>query len=420
MTRSAPSSPCRPPCSLRSLTRMIVLVAAWEDLVAACRDIDHRRYPSERIAFLRDTLIGLGEYRKQGRRYFSPISTAVQVLVGNQASVRQAQAMVGDPVDEERYDHARPRCGAAPHLCRPLARAPTRRDRRHPVLRRGAQRRLRRRTPPHQRQGQATHPIQKRRHPRRPAVGRGLRHHRRIRQKAGTASTHDHDLGHRHGPTGRHPRDRSTRRAPPANPQTDAGRRPSELLPSHSLAQELDWAQRDCYRVVSQPTRSESEVPVSAFLICSKLFRGPSRRTPLEHPARWIRGNRIWRVTSKMPHIAYLVVQQNISSSAVGPTISRSIGFQALPTSFGVVRSAPKRSLADSSDESVPTEIHRSFRREPVVVHARRSPSNGRRGAAGSWLVSEPAGQVGGRARRHSLWTSQPSTTSTNAMIPVG
>lgn len=105
---------------------------------------------------------------------------------------------------------------------------------------------------------------------------------------------------------------------------------------------------------------------------------------------------------------------------AVGPTISRSLGFQSLPTSFGAVHSAPKRSLADSSDESVPTEIHRSFRREPVVVHARRSPSNGRRGAAGSWLVSEPAGQVGGRARRHSLWTSQPSTTSTNARIPVG
>ena len=121
----------------------------------------------------------------------------------------------------------------------------------------------------------------------------------------------------------------------------------------------------------------------------------------------------------QMPHIAYLVVQQNISSYCRAD-ISRSLGFLALPTSFGVVRSAPKRSLADSSDESVPTEIHRSFRREPVVVHARRSPSNGRRGAAGSWLVSEPAGQVGGRARRHSLWTSQPSTTSTNAMIPVG
>ena len=123
--------------------------------------------------------------------------------------------------------------------------------------------------------------------------------------------------------------------------------------------------------------------------------------------------------SSQMPNIAYLIVQQNISPRCRA-YMSRSLGFQALPTSFGVVRSAPKRSLADSSDESVPTEIHRSFRREPVVVHARRSPSNGRRGAAGSWLVSEPAGQVGGRARRHSLWTSQPSTTSTNAMIPVG
>lgn len=29
-----------------------VLVAAWRDLVAACQDIDHVRYPSERIAFL--------------------------------------------------------------------------------------------------------------------------------------------------------------------------------------------------------------------------------------------------------------------------------------------------------------------------------------------------------------------------------
>jgi hypothetical protein len=38
----------------------------------------------------------------------------------------------------------------------------------------------------------------------------------------------------------------------------------------------------------------------------------------------------------------------------------------------------------------------------------------------GPCLISEPAGQVGGRARRHSLWTSQPSTTSTNAMTPVG
>jgi hypothetical protein len=81
------------------LDRDDVLVAAWRDLVAACRNIDHVRYPSERIAFLRDTLVGLSEYRKQDRRYFSPILTAVDVLVGNPMSVRQAQAMVGDPVD---------------------------------------------------------------------------------------------------------------------------------------------------------------------------------------------------------------------------------------------------------------------------------------------------------------------------------
>lgn len=82
------------------LDRDDVLVAAWRDLVAACRDVDHVRYPSERVAFLRDTLVGLSEYRKQDRQYFSPISTAVQVLIGNRFSVQEAQAMVGDPVDD--------------------------------------------------------------------------------------------------------------------------------------------------------------------------------------------------------------------------------------------------------------------------------------------------------------------------------
>jgi hypothetical protein len=81
------------------LDRDDVLVAAWRDLVAGCREISHNLYPSEQIAFLRDTLVGLSEYRRQDRRYFSPISTAVQVLIGFQGSVRQAQAMVGDPVD---------------------------------------------------------------------------------------------------------------------------------------------------------------------------------------------------------------------------------------------------------------------------------------------------------------------------------
>lgn len=81
------------------LDRDDVLVAAWRDLVAGCQDINHVLYPSERIAFLRDTLVGLSAYRRQDRGHFSPLSTAVQVLMGNAYSVQQAQAMVGDPVD---------------------------------------------------------------------------------------------------------------------------------------------------------------------------------------------------------------------------------------------------------------------------------------------------------------------------------
>ena len=78
-----------------------LLVAAWRDLVAACRDIDHRKYPHERIALLRDTLIGLSAHRKQDRQFWSPVSIAVQVLLRNPSSVRQAQAMVGDAVDAD-------------------------------------------------------------------------------------------------------------------------------------------------------------------------------------------------------------------------------------------------------------------------------------------------------------------------------
>jgi hypothetical protein len=76
-----------------------LLVAAWRDLVAACRNVDHTTYPHERIALLRDTLIDMSEYRKQARGHGSPVSTAVDVLLGNASSVRYARAMVGDPVD---------------------------------------------------------------------------------------------------------------------------------------------------------------------------------------------------------------------------------------------------------------------------------------------------------------------------------
>lgn len=81
------------------------LVAAWRDLVAACRDTDHTRYPHERVAFLRDNVVGLSERRKQDRAHWDPISTAANVLVGYQGTVRLAQAMAGDPPDETQpYD----------------------------------------------------------------------------------------------------------------------------------------------------------------------------------------------------------------------------------------------------------------------------------------------------------------------------
>jgi hypothetical protein len=76
-----------------------LLVAAWRDLITACRDDDHTTYPYERIRFLRDTLIDLSGYRKQARGHGSPVSTAVDVLMGNATGVRHAQAIVGDPID---------------------------------------------------------------------------------------------------------------------------------------------------------------------------------------------------------------------------------------------------------------------------------------------------------------------------------
>jgi hypothetical protein len=82
-----------------------MLVAAWRDLVAACRDTDHTRYPHERVAFLRDNVVALSEHRNQDRAHWDPISTAANVLVGYQGTVRRAQAMVGDQPDETQpYD----------------------------------------------------------------------------------------------------------------------------------------------------------------------------------------------------------------------------------------------------------------------------------------------------------------------------
>ncbi|TDZ77375.1 hypothetical protein DE4585_04769 [Mycobacteroides salmoniphilum] len=76
-----------------------LLVAAWRDLVTACRTVDHTVYPYGRIRFLRDTLFDLSEHRKQGLGFGSPVQTAVDALFGDTSNVRYAQAMVGDPID---------------------------------------------------------------------------------------------------------------------------------------------------------------------------------------------------------------------------------------------------------------------------------------------------------------------------------
>lgn len=82
-----------------------VLVAAWRDLLTACRDSDHIAYRHERVAFLRDTVIALSRHRKHDPAHWNPVSAAANVLVGYQGSVWVAQAMVGDPPDEtEPYD----------------------------------------------------------------------------------------------------------------------------------------------------------------------------------------------------------------------------------------------------------------------------------------------------------------------------
>lgn len=81
-----------------------LLVAAWRDLVAGCGNVDHTVYPYERIRYMRDTVIGLSEYRKQGRGFGSPVGSAVDVLFGTESGVRYARAMVSDPIDNGPYD----------------------------------------------------------------------------------------------------------------------------------------------------------------------------------------------------------------------------------------------------------------------------------------------------------------------------
>ena len=105
---------------------------------------------------------------------------------------------------------------------------------------------------------------------------------------------------------------------------------------------------------------------------------------------------------------------------AIGPTISRSLGFQALPTSFGQsVQHLNAASLIHRTNQFRPKFIaHSGANRLECMLDDHQATLDAVLRGRG-WFY-EPAGQVGGRARRHSWWTSQPSTTSTNAMTPVG
>jgi hypothetical protein len=51
-------------------------------------------------------------------------------------------------------------------------------------------------------------------------------------------------------------------------------------------------------------------------------------------------------IHDQMPHIAYLVVEQNIASCCRADS-SKSLGFAPVPTGLRVARAAPKRRLAD-------------------------------------------------------------------------
>ncbi|WP_409429288.1 hypothetical protein [Mycobacterium sp. SMC-11] len=78
------------------LERDDTISAAWLDLVAACQSLDHSLYPTERVKFLRDTVVALCARREQDLGPFGSLRTAVEVLLGSDLQVRRAQFMLGD------------------------------------------------------------------------------------------------------------------------------------------------------------------------------------------------------------------------------------------------------------------------------------------------------------------------------------
>jgi hypothetical protein len=78
------------------LERDDTISAAWLDLLAACQSSDHSFYPTERVKFLRDTVVALCGRREQDVGPFGSLHTAVAVLFGTEHQVRRAQFILGD------------------------------------------------------------------------------------------------------------------------------------------------------------------------------------------------------------------------------------------------------------------------------------------------------------------------------------
>ncbi|MFE2961816.1 hypothetical protein [Nocardia tengchongensis] len=74
-----------------------VTIAAWRDLLAACRSTKFREYSNDRIAFLRDTLFGLQKHRRHRDDYFGAMQSAWRVVADYPWDVYNAMKVLGGP-----------------------------------------------------------------------------------------------------------------------------------------------------------------------------------------------------------------------------------------------------------------------------------------------------------------------------------
>lgn len=87
------------------LDRDDALVAAWRDLIAACKNPDHTAFPTDRVKYLRDTVFALCHRRKQDPGAFGQLQTARNVLRGSDRMVRRAQHDLGDDVEPSELEN---------------------------------------------------------------------------------------------------------------------------------------------------------------------------------------------------------------------------------------------------------------------------------------------------------------------------